>query len=61
MTNQGSQLHYYENPDNDYETKKGALRRAPNRAFKRKSSIIRKELGGGTILVSLRLAQDQAF
>jgi len=61
MTNQSSQLHYYENPNNDYETKKGALGRAPNRAFQRKSSIIRKELGGVITLVCLRLAPGQAF
>ena len=60
MPNQKSQLHYYEDPNNDYESKKGALKRAPNRAFKRKSSIIKKESksrGGGITRVSLRLVR----
>jgi 2-polyprenyl-3-methyl-5-hydroxy-6-metoxy-1,4-benzoquinol methylase len=39
-----AQLHYYEDPNNDYEGTKGAFHRAPNRAFRRKSSIIAKEL-----------------
>lgn len=47
MSNNRSQLHYYEDPNNDYESKKGVFHRAPNRAFKRKSTIIKNELGGG--------------
>ena len=41
--NQETQLHYYENEDNDYEN--GWIKRKTNRAFKRKARIIKRAAG----------------
>jgi 2-polyprenyl-3-methyl-5-hydroxy-6-metoxy-1,4-benzoquinol methylase len=41
--NQESQLHYYEDESNDYEA--GWIKRKTNRAFKRKSNIIKNAAG----------------
>jgi 2-polyprenyl-3-methyl-5-hydroxy-6-metoxy-1,4-benzoquinol methylase len=46
MVHANEQLRYYENPDNDYDGRTGTVNRAPTRAFKRKSVVIRKAISG---------------